>query len=328
MRVEQFSLGGNGREKFGVLTIGLVNNMPDAAMRATELQFARLLKEAAGAMDVRLKLFSLADVERSEEMRARMAGFYADARFAAGRRHRCPHRHRQRSARPGPAQRALLARLEEADRLGGDRHHLVFSCLAAHAAVLHLDGIARAPLPQKLRGVFECERVEDDPLLLGVSPILAMPHSRHNGLSESALSGSGYRVLSRIPDGDADIFVRQGRSLMLFLQGHPEQDSDSLGREFLHDTARFLRGEGGERPAMPENYFDRATENTLHELAGHAIDPAIVPRYQAVVSGAVPLHSWRGAAVRLFANWLTLVAAEKARRAVKGRPAAKKSVRA
>jgi homoserine O-succinyltransferase len=314
--MEQFSLGGNGREKFGVLTIGLVNNMPDAAMRATELQFARLLKESAGAMDVRLKLFSLGDVERSEEMRARMAGFYADAAalpdagidalIVTGSEARAP------DLRSEPYWHALKNLIDWAET---DTISTVFSCLAAHAAVLHLDGIERAPLPQKLRGVFECERVEEDPLLLGVSPVLSMPHSRHNGLAESALSGSGYRVLSRIPDGDADIFVRQGRSLMLFLQGHPEQDADSLGREFLHDTALFLRGEGAERPAMPENYFDRATENTLHELAGHAIDPAIVPRYRAVVSGAVPLHSWRGAAVRLFANWLTLVAAAKARRA-------------
>ena len=52
-RVEQFLLGaGRNRE---AVHVALVNNMPDAAMRATELQFARLLKEAAGPLDIRLQ---------------------------------------------------------------------------------------------------------------------------------------------------------------------------------------------------------------------------------------------------------------------------------
>ena len=45
-RVEQFLLGG-GRNRETV-HVALVNNMPDAAMRATELQFARLLKDGGG----------------------------------------------------------------------------------------------------------------------------------------------------------------------------------------------------------------------------------------------------------------------------------------
>ena len=57
-RVEQFLLGGGHNRT--AIHVGLVNNMPDAALRATELQFARLLKAAAGNLDVRLRLFSLA----------------------------------------------------------------------------------------------------------------------------------------------------------------------------------------------------------------------------------------------------------------------------
>ena len=41
-RVEQFLLGGGHNRT--AIHVGLVNNMPDAALRATELQFARLLK--------------------------------------------------------------------------------------------------------------------------------------------------------------------------------------------------------------------------------------------------------------------------------------------
>ena len=40
-RVENFLLG--GRHNRTAVHVGLVNNMPDADMRATELQFAKLL---------------------------------------------------------------------------------------------------------------------------------------------------------------------------------------------------------------------------------------------------------------------------------------------
>ena len=52
--------------------------MPDAAMRATELQFARLLKDAASDFDVRLHLFAMPEIARGEAARSRMEGFYAD----------------------------------------------------------------------------------------------------------------------------------------------------------------------------------------------------------------------------------------------------------
>ena len=75
---------------------------------------------------------------------------------------------------------------------------------------------------------------------------------------------------------------------------------------------RFLRGEMNERPPVPENYFDRATEGLLAELKGQ--EESELARYSEVVDGALPVQAWRKNAVRLFANWLTLVAAAKARK--------------
>jgi hypothetical protein len=60
------------------LTIGLVNNMPDAACEATERQFLRLLRAASNDVVVLLKLFSIAAVPRSEATRAELAGRYRD----------------------------------------------------------------------------------------------------------------------------------------------------------------------------------------------------------------------------------------------------------
>ena len=38
----------------------------------------------------------------------------------------------------------------------------IWSCLAAHAAVLHLDGIERQRLERKCSGVYDCRKVADD----------------------------------------------------------------------------------------------------------------------------------------------------------------------
>jgi homoserine O-succinyltransferase len=308
MAVEQFFLSGEGGGT--VLEIGLVNDMPDDKLRGAELQFASLLKAAAGALEVRLHLFSTGLAARGPAARARMEGFYADTAAL-------PQARLDALIVSGesPGLPALVEWTQEGVISA------LFSCQAAHAAVLHLDGIEPAALPQKLSGVFASERVAEDALLFGLPAVHAVPHSRRHGLAEADLRARGYRVLTRVPYGDPDLFAKPGRSLTLFLQGRPEYGAAALAREFLQDTASFLRGESGERPAMPENYFDRATEEILHDLAGHAVDAAILPRYRALLDKAIPLQDWRGSAVRLFANWLTLVAAEKTRRAIAGRPA-------
>jgi homoserine O-succinyltransferase len=47
-----------------VLTIGLVNNMPDSALQATERQFTQLLKAAAGNSRIHFHCFSLPSIKR------------------------------------------------------------------------------------------------------------------------------------------------------------------------------------------------------------------------------------------------------------------------
>ena len=48
------------------LDIGLVNNMPDAALKATERQFLALLRAAADDITVRLTLYTLPEVPRTD----------------------------------------------------------------------------------------------------------------------------------------------------------------------------------------------------------------------------------------------------------------------
>ncbi|HEY1414107.1 MAG TPA: homoserine O-succinyltransferase [Rhodopila sp.] len=311
-RAEQFLLG-NGHNRTAV-HVGLVNNMPDAVLRATELQFARLLKDAAGNLDVRLRLFTLGSIARDEQVRSRMAGFYDDAAFLqAANMDALIVTGAQRTAadlRDEPYW-GELAHLTDWAEIG--TISTLFSGLAAEAAVLHLDGITSRPA--KLSGVYGSVRVEDDPLFFSTAPVAPVPHSRDSDIAESDLLAKGYRVLARLDakdGGSVDIFTREpaGHSRFVFLQGHPEYDPGSLGREYLRDMERFLQGETEKRPPVPAHYFDRATEIRLAEIA----DKSDLSLYQEVVLGALPCQVWRGNTVRLIGNWLMLVAAAKARR--------------
>ena len=60
------------------LTIGLVNNMPDSALKATERQFMRLIQAAAGNSRVTFHCFSLPAVARSKQASEHIAHDYAD----------------------------------------------------------------------------------------------------------------------------------------------------------------------------------------------------------------------------------------------------------
>jgi len=319
-QVEQFLLG-SGRFSTGnsgraAIHVGLVNNMPDADLRATELQFARLLKDAAGSLDVRLRLFSLSSIPRGEETRTRMAGFYDDAAFLQAANVDALV---VTGAQPGAEDLrdepywAELAHLVDWAEIG--TISTLFSGLAAQAAVLHLDDIARRKLTRKLVGVYESSRVEDDPLFFNAAPTVPVPHSRRNDIAARDLAAKGYRVLARLGNDQVDIFTREppGHSRFVFLQGHPEYDPTTLGRDYLRDMAQFLEGETSEPPFVPQHYFDRATENRLNELVSRG--ESGLSHYQEVVLGALPRQIWRPNTVRLIGNWLMLVAAAKARRA-------------
>jgi homoserine O-succinyltransferase len=323
--IEKFALRGSEYGLRRRLDIGLVNNMPDAALRATEIQFARLLKSAATAIEVRLQLFSLPGIARSPETRARMEGFYASTDTLMGTRLDAlivtgcePHAADLRDEPYWPQMAALV------DWASRSTLSTLWSCLGAHAAVLHLDGIKRRPLPQKRSGVFLSERAQDDALFSRMRERHYTPHSRRNTLDEKALAGRGYRILSRSTDGDVDIFTRPGPSSFVFFQGHPEYDPVSLGREYCRDAQRFLRGETSDYPILPQGYFDAHSEAALHELAAAAQrDPKSVSaaHLSDLVSLSVPMHPWRASAVQLYANWLHTVVAQKARREATRKPA-------
>ena len=60
----------------GGLRVGLVNNMPDSALEATETQFTRLLQAAAGSLPVQLRFYYVPEIPRGAAAKERIESSY------------------------------------------------------------------------------------------------------------------------------------------------------------------------------------------------------------------------------------------------------------
>jgi homoserine O-succinyltransferase len=298
------------------LDIGLLNNMPDAALRATERQFMRILNAAAGRGLVRLHFLSLPAIERSRKVMSRIDGLYSpiadlsrlrlDGLIVTGTEPRAATLPQE------PYWRALT---EIVDWAKDHTVSTIWSCLAAHAAVLHSDGIERRRLAHKCSGVFNCAKMQDDRLTAGLSWPLEVSHSRYNELAEDDLQAGGYRMLTRAGHAGVDMFTKNWRSLFVFFQGHPEYDAESLAREYQRDINRFLGGARDTYPSMPTGYFDVATQASLEAFRERALaerDPALFADCPDVTPRADLAAAQSAAATAIFHNWLSLVAERKA----------------
>jgi len=283
--------------------------MPDPALEDTEIQFFDLLDAAAGTVPVFLTLYSLSGVQRGERGQQHLRNFYfgtddlLNSRFdgviMTGTEPRRPN------LRHEPYWSPLTNVLDWAE---SNTVSTVLSCLAAHAGVLHSDGIDRCPLRDKQFGVFDFTRTGNHQLGHGTGERVRLPHSRWNEVQADALAACGYLVLTQSTDGGVDSFVKKKkRSLFVHFQGHPEYGALTLLKEYRRDIKRFLRRERETYPSMPKGYFDAAATNLLtdfrevvlsdrrEELMEGFPEVALVDRLQ---------NTWHSSATSIYRNWL------------------------
>lgn len=294
------------------LTIGLINNMPDPALKATERQFMKLLQAAAGPRRIRFQCFSLPSVKRSPEAKWHVESEYSDLADLKRRKFDGLIVTGAEPVAPELDQEPYWRDLTELiDWAKTNTRSTIWSCLAAHAAVLHLDRIERRRLPAKCHGIFDCEPITIDALTRAAPAPLKVSHSRLNEVVESDLMQAGYQVLTRSAEAGIDIFTRQYASRFVFFQGHPEYDALSLQREYLRDIGRYLARERENYPHLPVSYFDAATEEKLARFerrAKHERHPALTNELPALnLRADIAAGS---AAAALFRNWLQYLAAD------------------
>ena len=299
----------------GEITIGLVNNMSDGALAATERQFISLLDAASDGLSVHLTLYTLPEIARNDLAARHVRECYSsfeklldtkvDGLIVTGRE-------------------PLTNRLEDevywesftklVDWAHENTLSTIWSCLAAHAAVLHMHGIGRVRSDKKHSGVFNCERLGIHPLTAGMPSRFEVPHSRWNGILEDQLIAHGYRALTRTTQADIDTFIKRTTSMFVFFQGHPEYESNTLMLEYRRDLGRYLRGEASSWPAMPWNYFDHETSATLssfQEQATFRPCEEVMADVSTLLKSVRIDNTWQATSTCIYRNWLEYICAQK-----------------
>ncbi|MEI9933191.1 MAG: homoserine O-succinyltransferase [Rhizomicrobium sp.] len=293
------------------INIGLVNNMPDAALARTEQQFLDVLTAAAPECAIDLHLFHIPSVPRGELGRTHLssrryrdisklnlAGL--DGLIVTGTEPR------QSDLRNEPYWSDLTGLFDWIAELGPST---VFSCLATHAAVLHYDAIARHRLDNKCFGLFAHSTTAHHVLTQHLPAIAKVPHSRWNEITATDLAPRGYQVLTEAPGAGVDLFVKKARNPLLFFQGHPEYDDYTLFREYRRDVLRYLMGEHENYPCFPENYFDDHEIEQLRYFHDNALakrDTALMQAFP-ISSPNIAVADEIAPAPKMYRAWLSQI---------------------
>ncbi|MFO7298855.1 MAG: homoserine O-succinyltransferase [Actinomycetes bacterium] len=294
-----------------VVRVGLLNLMPDAALRATDRQWLRVL--AHPDVEVEVRPFTVAAEARGDEARTHIAAHYStfeevrrdglDALVVTG----------ANPARPLLAEEpfwpGLVEVLEWAER---ETRSVLCSCLATHAVMEHRFGTRRERLPRKMWGWFSHRPTAADPLVEGVEPGLVVPHSRWYDIPAERFTGAGAKVLV-YSDEAGTLLATAADGFYVFLQGHIEYDVVSIAKEYQREIDRYLAGEEDALPPYPVAYFPEDAIPALEEhrrLVRAARERGAAPpdtRADEFVDGLQPV--WAGAARTLVGNWLAGITA-------------------
>jgi len=186
------------------------------------------------------------------------------------------------------------------------------SCLATHAMLKRFYGIERQPLPEKRWGVYSHRLcVPGHPLLREINTRFDVPHSRFNDISRAQLERAGLTVLAESEEGGVHMAVSPDQFRLIFFQGHPEYDTNSLLKEYKREVFRYLNGELPGPPPHPEHYFSAAAAEAADRYVREAEralreDRALPDDLEDAVEPELD-NTWGDTAKAIVNNWLGLV---------------------
>jgi homoserine O-succinyltransferase len=295
------------------LHIGLLNMMPDAALEATERQFLRLVGSSNRIAQLYVHPFAVDATARSDEARAYLRTYYEDFRqlqedgldalIITG-------------ANPTHAdltQEAFWQPLTEVIAWGRENVCSVLcSCLATHADLKQHHHVERVRLPQKRWGVYS-HRVIDPahPLVSNINTRFDAPHSHVYEVTRAQMEAAGLKVLVESEEAGVHLAVSADGFRMVYFQGHPEYDINSLLKEYKREVRRFSNGDRDDYPPYPEHYFTPPAiaileehKKTVLSLRSRRRTPPEFPESQLA-----PLvdNTWSDTGKAMFNNWLGLI---------------------
>ena len=295
------------------LHIGFLNMMPDAALRATERQFIRLVGSCNRIAQFFVYPFSLSGLPRRSEALEYIDRYYSrfedlraqglDALVITGANVANP------SLDQEPFWDPLMEVVDWARRSVAST---LCSCLATHAMLKRFYGIERRPLPEKRWGVYSHRvAVPGHPLLREINTRFDVPHSRYNDIARDQLEAAGLSVLVESEQGGVHMAVSPDHFRLIFFQGHPEYDTNSLLKEYKREVFRYLNGELPAPPPYPRHYFSDQAARTADRFvreAGAALrrDQPLPDYLEAEIEPELD-NTWGDTAKAIVNNWLGLV---------------------
>ena len=292
------------------LHIGLLNMMPDKALEATERQFFRLVGESNQIARFYLHPFTLEELQRSAQGRAHVEKYYKrfqdiqtdglDALIITGANVVDPALDRQEFWDP---------LIEVVDWASENVTSILCSCLATHAVLQFRYRQRRVPLPAKCWGVYSHRvRERSHPLVAGVNTRFDVPHSRFNAVTPQQFAAAGLKVLVQSDEIGVHLAVSADGLRLVFFQGHPEYDANSLLKEYKREVLRFFGGETDAYPPFPDNYFSTQTQAILAEYRDRVVSakgaqPELPPFPEQLISPTLD-NTWHDSAESVINNWI------------------------
>lgn len=310
---EVLSLEGALHQDIRELHIGLLNMMPDAALRVTERQFLRMVGNSNKIAQMYVHLFTVPGLQRNEETRAYIEKHYTtfdalraeglDALIITG----------ANVANPALNEEPFWQPLEEVVEWASKHVTSVLcSCLATHSLLKHFHGIDRVLLPRKRWGVYEHRvTIADHPLLRDVNTRFDVPHSRNNDIDRSQFERAGLTVLAESAEGGVHLAVSADQFRVVYFQGHPEYDINSLLKEYVREANRWFAGERDDVPPYPEHYFSEAAAAVVERWWDEARTArqagAPLPNFPEQDVLRLLDNTWGDSGKVFFNNWLGAV---------------------
>ncbi len=295
------------------LHIGFLNLMPNAAFKATERQFLRLVGSSNQIVQYYIYPFTIDGVDRDEATQQYIDNYYEtfesvkttglDALIITG----------TNPASSDIENEPFWGPLSEVvDWANEQVTSVLCSCLAVHAIAKHLHDIERQPLDKKRWGVYSSRiKYDSHPLLRNINTRFDVPHSRNNDISMAQLEAANFKVLAHSDDGGVHMAVSPDLLRIVYLQGHPEYDRVSLLKEYKREVFSYFDGIGEHYPESPENYFNPAVEELLKTFQSEAREAKAknqpIPPFpeEAIVQHLD--NTWRDTGKSIFNNWLGIV---------------------
>jgi homoserine O-succinyltransferase len=301
------------RQDIRELHIGLLNMMPDAALAATEAQFMGLVGACEQIAQFYVYPFSLAELNRGPEAEAYIQEYYydfadladqgLDALIISGANVANP------SLDQEPFWEPLIDVVHWAD---SNVASILCSCLATHALLKYRHGINRQRLPRKQWGVYSHRISEPEhPLMRGINTRFDAPHSRYNEITRSQLDEAGLTVLVESDEAGVHLAVSPDQFHIVYFQGHPEYNSNSLLKEYKREVVRYFNDERDSAPRYPEHYFPKEAELIAAryfkaaEKAAERGEP--IPEFPEQEFTALVDNTWGDTGKAIVNNWLGLV---------------------